>query len=66
MKSAYTPQAKAKMTTKDYGEKYVHLGKKVDIKGVEESLPLGVRIQMRRSAQGEPSQKKTTVASLCY
>ena len=43
---------------KDYSEKYLHPGKKVDMKGVEESLPLGVKIRMRRSAQGEPSQKK--------
>ncbi len=42
---------------KDYGEKYLHLGKKVDMKGVEESLPLGVSFRMRRSAQGEPLQK---------
>jgi hypothetical protein len=40
---------------KDYGGKYLHLGKKVDMK-VEESLPLGVRIRMMRE-KGELSQK---------
>ncbi len=41
---------------KDNGEKYVHLGKKADMKGVEKSLLLGVRIQMMRE-KGELSQK---------
>ncbi len=50
----------------DYGENYLHLGKKVDIKGVEESLTLGVRIWIMRE-KGELLQKKmTTVASSCY
>jgi hypothetical protein len=42
---------------KDYGEKYLRFGKKVDMNGVEESLPLGVRIQMMRE-KGELLQKK--------
>jgi hypothetical protein len=50
--------SKGKDEDKDYGEKYFYLGKKVDTKGVEESLPLGVRIRMRRSAQEKPLQKK--------
>ncbi len=43
---------------KDYGEKYLHLGMQVDMKGVEESLPLGVRIQMRLREKGELLPKK--------
>jgi hypothetical protein len=35
--------SKGKAEDKDNGEKYLHLGKKVDMKGVEESLPLGMR-----------------------
>jgi hypothetical protein len=42
---------------KVYGEKYLYLGKKVDMKGVEESLPLGVRIWMMRE-KGELLLKK--------
>jgi hypothetical protein len=49
--------SKGKDEDRDFGEKYLHPGEKVDMKGVEESLPLGVRIRMRRSAQGEPLQK---------
>jgi hypothetical protein len=49
--------SKGKDEDKDYGEKYIHLGKKFNMKGVEEFLPLDVRIWMRRIAQGEPSQK---------
>ena len=48
--------SKGKDEDKDDGEQYLHLGKKVDMKGVTESLPLGVRIWMRRSAQGQLSQ----------
>jgi hypothetical protein len=40
--------SKSEDEDKDYGKKYLHLGKKVDMKGVEESLPLGVRIWMMR------------------
>jgi hypothetical protein len=54
IKSTYTPQ---KDGDEDNGEKYLHLGKKVDMKGAKESLPLGVRIQMMRE-KGELSQKK--------
>ncbi len=62
-KSTYTPWEDEE---KDNGEKNLHPGKKVDMKGVEESLPLGVRIQMIRE-KGELSQKKATpVALLCY
>jgi hypothetical protein len=43
--------SKGKNEDKHHGEKYLHLGKKVDMKGVKESLPLGVRIRMRRSVQ---------------
>jgi hypothetical protein len=42
---------------KDDSEKYLHIGKKVDMKGGEESLPLGVRIWMRLREKGELSQK---------
>jgi hypothetical protein len=42
---------------KNYGEKYLHLGKKVDMKGVEESLPLGVRVRIRLRKKGELLQK---------
>jgi hypothetical protein len=57
--------SKGKDEDKDYGEKYLHLGKKVDMKGVEESLPLGVRIRMMREKEKLP-QKMTTRALLCY
>jgi hypothetical protein len=53
-KSTYTPQVDE---DKNNGEKYLHPGKTVDMKGVEESLLLGVRIQMMRE-KGELSQKK--------
>ncbi len=49
--------SKGKDEDKDDGEQYLHLGKKVDMKEVKESLPLGVRIRMRRSGQGQPPQK---------
>jgi hypothetical protein len=48
--------SKGKDEDKDNGEKYLHLGKKVDMKGVEESLPLGVKIRMMRE-KGELLQK---------
>jgi hypothetical protein len=48
---------KGKDVDEDYGEKYLHLVKKVDMKGMEESLALGVRIQMIRE-KGELLQKK--------
>ncbi len=41
----------------DYGENYLHLGKQVDMKGVEESLLLGMRILMMRE-KGELFQEK--------
>ncbi len=56
--------SKGKEEDKDYGEKYLHLGKKVDMKRVEESLLLGVRIQMRLREKGELSQKKQL--QLCH
>jgi hypothetical protein len=40
--------SKGKDEDRDYGEKYLQLGKKVDMKGVEVSLPLCVKIQMMR------------------
>ena len=43
---------------KDYSDKYLHIGKKVDMKRVEESLPLGVRIRMRLREKGELLKKK--------
>ena len=49
--------SKGKDEDNNYGEKYIHLGKKFNMKGVEESLPLDVRIWMRRSVQEEPLQK---------
>ena len=49
--------SKGKDEDKDYGEKYLHLGKKVDMKGVKDSLPLGVRIWMRLREKGELLQK---------
>ncbi len=48
--------SKGEDKNKDYGEKYLHLGKKVNMKGVEESLPLGVRIRMM-GEKGELLQK---------
>ncbi len=56
--------SKGKDEDKDYSEKYLHFGKKVDMKGVEKSLPLGVRIQMRLMEKGELSQQQKTVATL--
>ena len=50
-KSTHTPRAKAKMRTKI-------MVKKVDMKGVEESLPLGVRIWMRLREKRELLPKK--------
>ena len=49
--------SKGKDEDKNYGGKSLHLGRKFDMKGVEESLPLGVRIQMMRE-KGELLQKK--------
>ncbi len=48
--------SKGKDEEEDNGKEYLHLGKKVDMKGVEKSLPLGVRIWMMRE-KGELSQK---------
>jgi hypothetical protein len=39
--------SEGKDVDEDDGEKYLHIGEKVDMKGVEESLLLGVRIWMR-------------------
>ncbi len=60
--SMYTT-GKGEDEDEDYGEKYLHLGKQVDMKGVEESLLLGVRIRMMRE-KGELSQKKQV--QLCH
>jgi hypothetical protein len=49
---------------KNYGGKSLHLGKNVDMKGVEESLPLGVRIRMMRK-KGELLQKKQLQLRCC-
>jgi hypothetical protein len=49
--------SESKDEDKDYSDKYLHLGKKVDMKGMEESLLLGVRIRMRLREKGELSQK---------
>jgi hypothetical protein len=55
--NTYT-MSKGKDEDKDYSERYLHLGKKVDMKGVEESLPLNVRIGMRLRKKKELLQKK--------
>jgi hypothetical protein len=57
--------SKDKDEDKDISEKFLHLGKKIDMKGVEESLLLGVRFWMRRSAQGKPLQKKQLQLHCC-
>ncbi len=56
--------SKGKDEDKDYGEKYLHHVKKVDMKGVEESLPLGARIRMMRK-KGELLQKKQLQLRCC-
>jgi hypothetical protein len=56
--------SKGKDEEEDYGKKYLQLGKKVDMKGVEESLPLGVRIRMMRE-KGELLQKKQLKFCCC-
>jgi hypothetical protein len=55
--------SKGKDEDKDDGEEYLHIGKKVDMKGAEDSLLLGVRIQMRKKR--EVLQKKQLQLCCC-
>ncbi len=54
--------SKGKDEEKDYRDTHLHIGKKIDVKWVEESLPLGVRIWMRLREKGINCKKTTTVA----